>query len=189
MRARWCVPVEDWVKSLSVKCWHTCCDALWRSWIETSWVAPCFPSISTENLLYHLAPTLTFKYPHIQMYRILSVIKCPSFCQTYIEEMGFTEPHTVTPTKTFRGSAAACTRLLYLLSGFCDFWSKLRRRRPSLSNTAGDLQQNNMVVEFVCLFWLYYFFRKVLTSYFLPELVDNVSWQNVNEENGQADVE
>lgn len=44
-------------------------------------------------------------------------------------------------------------------------------------------------METLNLYGLFSLYQQVLSSYLLPEAVDSVSWQNVYEENGQANVE
>lgn len=83
-----------------------------------------------------------------------------------------------------------------------DLWSSQRRTRALLSNTAGDLQPNisspsptARKLFIYLLFEMYYFLSLHHCDFLawcrnvLPEEVDDVSWQNVHEENGQADVE
>lgn len=75
---------------------------------------------------------------------------------------------------------------------------------PSLSNTAGDLQQNNMDsfhsptarqclldlnISFHCKVWRIYYLRRMVDVQQGNVRAHFVSWQNVHEENGQANVE
>lgn len=144
------------------------------------WVPPFFPQHHHRDITYHSAPPIK-KNKHPTVW----AIQCPSVSLTS-GKRSFSEPHRVTPTKTILGAAAVCTRLLFPVSGVCDLWSVLRRNAISRRRCRQPVANWH---EWTCVY-----FHNINTSAYnlkcsLPEAVQNVSWQNVDKENSQADVE